>query len=205
MATFEKKNIPNIISVFRIVLVPLYVLLFFGVIPWGEPLISSGIVFIVAGISDLADGYLARRNNWITDVGKLLDPLADKLLELAVTLCIAIRFGNAFILLAAITVIKEGVMIVGAFIILRHGKFAVSSVWYGKAATFAWFLTVLIMSFIPSAVAWGQYLCIALIGFMAFAFIMYVIHFKDVIAKTWKELHKDKGAKASMTEAEETK
>ena len=191
MISFKKEQIPNYISLFRIFLVPVYVLLFFGVIPWGEPLVSSGIVFVLAGISDLVDGYLARRNHWISDLGKLLDPFADKMMELAVTICLMIRFGGAFILLAVITVLKELVMIVGAYIILRRGKFAVSSVWYGKMATLSWFITVFAVSFIPSTSGsglWRHVTCFALIGIMAFAFVMYVIHFRKIIARTWKAL-----------------
>ncbi len=203
MAVFKKEQIPNYISIFRIILIPLYVLFFFGIIPSFDSLISSGIIFFVAGVSDLVDGYLARKNNWITDLGKLLDPFADKMMELTINICMAIRFQGAFIILAGFTILKEAVMIVGAYIILKHGKIAVSSVWYGKAATFAWFLTVFSVSFIPAAAPLRQYFCAVLIGFMIFAFVMYVIHFKDAIAKTWAELHKDKETNASQEEAEE--
>ena len=203
MATFKKEQIPNIISTFRIMLVPLYVLLFFGIIPTVNPLLFSGIVFILAGISDLADGYLARKNHWITDTGKLLDPFADKLLELAVTICLAIHFRRAFLVLAGITIIKEAIMIVGAYIILRRGKYAVFSAWYGKAATFAWFLTVFLVSFFPSAednYLWCNIVCIVLISIMTFAFVMYVIQFWDVIIMTARELKKHPETEDSLTE-----
>lgn len=206
MLKFKKEYIPNTISAFRIALVPVYLLLFFGIIPAWDPVISSGIVFVIAGASDLVDGYLARRNHWITDLGKLLDPLADKLMELAVTIALAIRLGGAFIILAAITVLKEGVMIVGAFIIMRRGHIAVFSNWYGKAATLAWFITVFLVSFIPGmqSSAWCHVLCIILMVIMAFAFIMYVIHFQPAIQKTLREIRKS-GSSASIGEAEESK
>ena len=206
MFKFKKQYIPNTISAFRIALVPVYVLLFFGIVPAWDPMISSGVVFVIAGASDLVDGYLARRNHWITDLGKLLDPLADKLMELAVTVSLAIRFGGAFLILAAITVLKEAVMIVGAFIIMRRGRIAVFSNWYGKAATLAWFITVFLVSFVPGvqASAWCHVLCILLIVVMAFAFVMYVIQFQPAIQKTLREIRKS-GSGASIGEAEESK
>ena len=85
---FSKKQIPNYISLFRIILIPVYALCFFGILGKGGPLGAlplAGIIFLVAGFSDALDGFLARHNGWITDIGKLLDPLADKLLEVTVT------------------------------------------------------------------------------------------------------------------------
>ena len=92
MKRFHAKQIPNCISAFRILLIPLYVLLFFEAIriPSAKPLASAGFVFILAGISDALDGFLARHYHWITDIGKLLDPLADKLLEVVVSICLAV-------------------------------------------------------------------------------------------------------------------
>ena len=208
MITFHKEHIPNYISAFRILLVPVYVLFFCGVVPEWNPLVASGAVLFLAGVSDLADGYLARRNHWISDAGKLLDPFADKLMELAVTICLATRFRGVFFILAGITVIKEAVMIVSSYIILKHGKVAVFSAWYGKAATLAWFLTVFTVSFVPAAPdndLWCHILCLALIAFMAFAFVMYVVRFRDAIAKTWRELRNKNDADVSLKEAEESK
>ena len=69
------KNIPNILSIIRICLVGVFVALFFT----GNE-IAALIVFLTAGATDVIDGYLARKNNWITNLGKILDPVADKLI-----------------------------------------------------------------------------------------------------------------------------
>ncbi|MBR4288524.1 MAG: CDP-alcohol phosphatidyltransferase family protein, partial [Clostridia bacterium] len=99
-------------------MIPLYVLLFFEVVQFAslKPLAAAGFVFILAGISDAIDGFLARHYHWITDIGKLLDPLADKLLEVVVSICLAIKFGGPFTILSAIIVFKEIIMIVGAYL-----------------------------------------------------------------------------------------
>lgn len=81
MALFERSTLPNAITVARIALTPVvYVLLF---IPTFTARFAAFIVFLVAAFSDLWDGYLARKHGWISDFGKLVDPLADKLLLVA--------------------------------------------------------------------------------------------------------------------------
>ena len=70
------KHIPNILSIIRMLLVLVFILVFFFV---SHSL--SIVIFLLAGLTDVIDGYLARKNNWITDLGKVLDPLADKLMQ----------------------------------------------------------------------------------------------------------------------------
>ena len=187
---FRKEQIPNLISVFRIFLVPLYIFLFFQVIPVGEnkALAACGIVFILAGISDLADGYLARRFHWITDIGKLLDPLADKLLETAVALCLAIRFGGPFIILCAFIITKEIAMIVGAYLIMSKSRVYVSAVWCGKVATLVWYALILLVHFFPRVTEGDALLCyilcIVLILVMLMAFLIYVFNYAAQIETT---------------------
>ena len=83
-------NVPNILTVIRIILVPVYVvLLFMGpeVFSWR---LAATIVFLVAMLTDLADGFIARKYNLITDFGKLWDPIADKALTGAAFICLSI-------------------------------------------------------------------------------------------------------------------
>ena len=79
------KNIPNILSFIRLCLVAVFAVLFFsGYTGWAL------IVFLVAGATDVIDGFLARRYNWITNLGKILDPLADKTMQCMVLVCLCI-------------------------------------------------------------------------------------------------------------------
>ena len=81
MALFQRSRLPNIITVGRMVLTPIvYVLLF---VPTFTARFIAWLVFLAAAFSDLWDGYLARKHGWISDFGKLLDPIADKLLLVA--------------------------------------------------------------------------------------------------------------------------
>jgi CDP-diacylglycerol---glycerol-3-phosphate 3-phosphatidyltransferase len=71
-------NVPNILTVLRILAVPVLVVALLDETPGGDVL--AAIVFAVASLTDAVDGYLARSRNWVTTFGKLMDPIADKLL-----------------------------------------------------------------------------------------------------------------------------
>lgn len=104
-------NIPNKITISRIILIPIFILLFTIPVTWGEVMIGSevlpvthligGIIFIIAAGTDWLDGYYARKYNLVTNLGKFLDPLADKLLVSA-----------AFILLVEVGVAPAWIVIV---------------------------------------------------------------------------------------------
>ena len=81
------KHIPNVLSVIRILLVFVFVYLVFA----GDNLFAAVIVFLVAGATDVVDGFLARKYNWITNLGKLLDPFADKLMQCTVLVCLCLK------------------------------------------------------------------------------------------------------------------
>ena len=81
------KNIPNILSIIRILLVVVFVVVLFGFDELGWAL----VVFLVAGATDIVDGYLARKYNWITNLGKILDPFADKLMQCTVLVSLWIK------------------------------------------------------------------------------------------------------------------
>ena len=117
---FKKENIPNFLSLFRILLVPVYIYLY---ITYHYRL--SGAVFLLTGITDVVDGYIARKNGWVTDVGKLLDPLADKLIQISAIACLT-WLGTQSVHLPKwmffIIIIKEMLQITGAAFILGEKK-----------------------------------------------------------------------------------
>ncbi len=200
---FQKKQIPNYISLFRILLVPVYVLFFFNVIGNRSSVDSlqlAGIIFLIAGFSDAVDGYLARRNGWISDIGKLLDPFADKFLEVAVVLCLAIKFRGPFVFLSVIIIAKEVVMIVGAYLIMSKSNVYVSAVWCGKLATIVWYILICAVHFFPMEAEKGaalyDALCIVLILVMIMAFAIYIFNYASQIETTKDALiHREKKKK----------
>jgi|SRR5690606_19349363 len=81
MAGFDRSTLPNVITVGRVVLAPIVMFLVF--VPTFRARLIAFVLFVIAALSDLWDGYLARKHGWISDFGKLMDPLADKLLLIA--------------------------------------------------------------------------------------------------------------------------
>lgn len=138
-------TIPNVLSFFRILLVPLFVYAFFSEIPMGR-WIALGI-FLLAGITDVVDGYIARKYELITKLGSALDPLADKLMLIAV---LASFYMVGYIPLVAliIVMIKELMMIVTAmYIYFKNDEIVVTANKYGKSATVMFYIAIITITF----------------------------------------------------------
>ena len=133
------KNIPNILSVIRIILVFVFVVAFFSPISK----IWALVIFLTAGVTDVVDGFLARKFNWITDLGKVLDPFADKLMQCTVLVCLCIeRVVPLWFLI--IFFAKEILTLLIGFIVIRRRSVVVVSKWYGKMAVCVFYLTIVI-------------------------------------------------------------
>lgn len=137
----QKKDIPNAICWFRIALIP--AVLFFliesnltGWLQYSTSVLVSGILFGVAMISDFVDGKIARKYNYISDLGKFLDPIADKMLVLSV--CVAFAGIGAFghiMLVSVIAILLRELMISGLRLsAASHGN-VVAANWWGKIKT----------------------------------------------------------------------
>lgn len=138
-------TIPNILSIFRIVLIPIYAWLYFSDFESGA--VIAGMVLVVSGLTDLFDGAIARKFNQISELGKVLDPLADKLTQVAVFICLYFRFQYLLPLFCFI-VYKELLMLSVGFWILKRG-FVVTSKWWGKVTTFLIYCAVAAFTFFP--------------------------------------------------------
>lgn len=125
-------NLPNKITIFRVLMIPVFVafMLIPGV-PYGKYLAAT--VFIIAALSDLLDGYLARKNNLITNFGKFMDPLADKLLVCSALICfVELRLLPAWIV---IIIISREFIISGFRLIASDGGVVIAAGWWGKLKT----------------------------------------------------------------------
>lgn len=126
-------NLPNMITIFRIALVPvLFLLIFFS--PGKLQSFFAGLVFSVASISDCVDGYLARRMNLVTDFGKFLDPLADKLL-VGVALIMMIPLGRVPLWIVVIILGREVMVTLLRVISLKNGNTVIEASMTGKYKT----------------------------------------------------------------------
>ena len=123
-------TIPNVLSFFRICLIPVLIWLYCG----KKNDLQTAIVLVLSGLTDLADGFIARHFHMTSDLGKVLDPVADKLTQGAMLICLVTRFPLMWLPLG-ILIVKETVMaITGALVIKRTGNVHGSN-WHGKVTT----------------------------------------------------------------------
>ena len=121
-------TIPNILALIRLFLVPVVVVLIFK-----DRLITALIVFIIACLTDIADGYIARKYDMITQLGKFLDPLADKAMAVMVIIAFTIR-GILPLWVTIVIFAKELMMGIGGMIAARHINKIIPSNKFGKIA-----------------------------------------------------------------------
>lgn len=101
-------------------------------------------LFVLAALTDLLDGYLARKLNQITDFGKLADPAADKLMQLSALLCLCIT-GRIRVWILLIYAVKEILQVIGGLRLLNIRKYVVYSKWSGKIATTLLFVVITVI------------------------------------------------------------
>lgn len=142
------KHIPNLLSIFRIALIPLFV----SQMATGHTL-TAGLILVLSGLTDFFDGQLARRFGWVTPVGKILDPVADKLTQTAVsiTLMVLLRQYWPFF---AIMLAKDCIMLVLGGWLMRRGVKLEGARWFGKVSTFLYYAVMILIILIPSLPAW---------------------------------------------------
>ena len=124
------KYIPNVLSCMRLALIVVFSYLFFNNYPGN--CIWSALVYALACLTDVADGYLARKFGWMTRLGRVLDPMADKLLQMTLLVCMGIKHLLSFWLIIPF-VLKELVQLYLGFLMISRRNVVVKSKWYGKA------------------------------------------------------------------------
>ena len=131
------KHVPNILTVLRFILIPFTVYYLFN-----DQFILAIVFLFISGLTDVLDGAIARKFNYITNFGKLIDPLADKITQLSLLGTLVLK-NIVPLWILVIVLIKEAAMVAGAAFL--YGKeLVVSSKWYGKSATVLFYLAILI-------------------------------------------------------------
>ena len=182
----QNLTVPNAMSVFRILVIPFFAYFFL------KGNLTAAIVALgLSGLSDALDGMIARHFNQITELGKMLDPLADKLTQGTVAICIAVHYPSIWPLLALL-VLKELVMLCGACYLLKNGKKPCAAKWYGKVSTTLFYiaigLIVVMDGFMKvSESTFNIASTTALVitaGFMVYTFIRYFGVFREILRST---------------------
>ena len=136
---YQKKilTIPNLLSLLRLAMIPLLVWLYVSQQKYGW----TAFVLLLSGLTDIVDGQIARRCNMVSDFGKFLDPIADKLTQLAMLACLMTRFPMMKIPLVLL-LFKEIISgLMGVFAARKTGV-VFSSEWHGKTTTVLLYLTI---------------------------------------------------------------
>lgn len=172
--SIDKKQIftiPNILTFFRILLIPVIV----SEYVYKENYLRAAVILILSGLTDILDGWIARNFNQVSDLGKIIDPVADKLTQAVVLLCLTTRFALLKKLLIFF-VIKEVLAGLSGLYVLHRTGYPLSAEWHGKIITFLLYLILFLHMFWPSIpVTITQALVYATMGFMAVSLILYTI------------------------------
>lgn len=164
-------TIPNVLSFFRLCLIPIIVWLYIS----KEDYLWTLMVLLLSGLTDVVDGIIARKCNMISDFGKAFDPIADKLTQAAMLCCLVVRFKYMLIPLGML-VIKEVVTGITALISIKKTEQVEGAVWHGKLTTVVLYLMMavhLVWFNIPTTVS--LIMVGVCIGIMIMSFIMYSV------------------------------
>ena len=190
-------TIPNAISFTRILLITPFVAFFIK-----EMYVAAAITVGISGLSDLFDGMIARKFNQESELGKVLDPLADKLTLIAVGICLI--FIEPYVLpLMIIMVAKDVFMIIGGTIVINQGVIPPKASWYGKVSTFMFYISVAMVVLMAILGYKNETLTFTVLGVTAGMMIFSLVNYAIIFFKIQKQLKSKaedkKSVQASIT------
>lgn len=201
-------TIPNLLSLLRIILIPVFVYLFLV-----QKYKAAVIVVFFSGMTDLFDGKIARHFNQISNLGKLLDPAADKLTQMTLAVLLFSHFNDsdeetvkAFSYVFLLFILKEFLMIVASFALLMLDITPQAAVIYGKVATFVFYVVIgLLLCFAPGCGALNTYFELpttVIIIMVSVAAFLTIVAFFSYLPDTIKQIRARKERLAAETERE---
>lgn len=137
-------TIPNLLSVIRLLLIPLIIWLYCG----AQKYQMAVIVILLSGLTDIADGIIARKYNMVSDFGKILDPFADKLTQAALILCLTVKYKLMVPLIIEFAIRELCMLVMGCITIRKHHSVN-SAKWYGKVTTVVLYAVMMILILFP--------------------------------------------------------
>lgn len=144
----ETFTIPNLLSLFRLILIPVYVYIYLNATEDRQYLLA-GAIMAISCLTDMIDGKIARHFNMISNVGKVLDPLADKFTQLALILCLSAKYPILYpVLILFLT--KEVFQLIVAIIHIRKGKALPGALMAGKVCTTVMFVSLIALVLFPN-------------------------------------------------------
>lgn len=141
-------SIPNLLSLFRLILIPVYAALYLNATE-DYQFFVAGTILTVSCLTDMIDGRVARKFNMITTLGKVLDPLADKLTQFTLTICLSLKYPALYPVLG-LFVIKELFQLSLGIFFLRKGKMLTGALMPGKICTTVLFISLIALVLFPN-------------------------------------------------------
>ena len=169
---FKKEDVftlPNLLSLLRLLMIPLIIWLYCRA---GNHRAAVAIV-VLSGLTDIADGFIARKFNMVSDLGKILDPIADKLTQAALIICLSSKYP-LMLPLVCLLALKELCMLYMGYITIQRIGTVNSAKWYGKMSTVVLYISMAILILVPGVPLTAANVIICICGgTMLFSFFMY--------------------------------
>lgn len=184
-------NIPNCLCFFRILLISLFLYVYF-VADFKNRYLVAAFVLVISGISDFLDGFIARKFNMVTDFGKFIDPVADKLTQFVVAITLLFSYPLAWILLIII-ILKDLMLAIVGLYLYDYGLKITGASWWGKIATAYFYVIVIVLIglHIPNTVI-SFVLIITGSVLMLLSFILYAKELRYMVKEKDKLLNEQK-------------
>ena len=172
-------TIPNFLSLVRLLMIPVIVRLYCVEQRYREAV----LVILLSGITDIADGIIARKFNMVSDFGKILDPVADKLTQVTLIACLISKY-DLMIPLIIEFVVRELIMLVLGYITIRKHDRVNSSQWFGKLTTVMLYAVMMILILFPRIQLWAANTLIVMCGItMLLSFIGYARFYQRTLSR----------------------
>lgn len=166
-------SIPNILTYLRILLIPVFCVVYGNATTWYDHAWALAIVLLAAA-TDIIDGVIARKWDMITDWGKIIDPIADKGMQAAMMFSVLIKYPWVIILIV-LYAIKEISSLVLTSYLFKKGKHIDGARWYGKACTVVLYIVMIIYIVFPAVPSMVSGIMIGVCAtFMVIAYILYM-------------------------------
>lgn len=205
-------TVPNLLSFIRIVLIP-----FFAYFYLKNEVIIALVILAVSGLSDFFDGKIARKFNQVSNLGKILDPVADKLTQITIAVLLFIEFRHAtnsimqaFGWVFLVFLVKEGIMVIGGLLMLIFGIRPGAAEIYGKVATFVFYAAMIIIITFGPEIGLMSKLginCIMpdwlTVGLVVISAIMTLVAFCSYMPETHRQVQERFGKKEKTEKTEE--
>ena len=185
-------NIPNCLCFFRILLIPVFLYVYFKS-EYEYHYVIAALVLVLSGLSDFFDGFIARKYDMVTDFGKLIDPIADKLTQFTIAVTLLFNYPLAWIVLIII-VLKDGMLGIVGLYLYDYGLKIKGASWWGKIAPAYFYVVVIILIglHIPDTIV-SSIMIITSSALMLLSFVLYgkelsyMIKEKDKLLKEKKK------------------